>query len=347
MTELAVHQDQPAQAVPFEPPPQINSALVLWAYEARQAAAVATSLARTSFVPITLRDKVEDITAAILTGQELGLRPMASLRSMDIIQGTPALRAHAMRGLVQSHGHQVQLVESTDTRCVMRGRRKGDEAWQTVTWTIERATRLRLTGKPEWQKQPTTMLVARATGEICRLIAADVLFAMPYASEEIDTDPGDTAPPARVTAAELVKPGPPPASPAAVAPPAEPSPVRAVDELPAPDPAPPAEEDVPQGPPARPAPRPDGSTLAATSAQVTKVHTLLSSCRVTKREDRLDVLSVLTGQRLASSNDMTRAEATTVLDLLERVCKDDEPAVALEYVVSEYRAAAADSEAGA
>lgn len=157
---------------------------------------------------------------------------------------------------------------------------------------------------------------------------------------EITAD--EAFPQARVTAAEVI--GEPRAEPTSVPPAA---PVRPVDDPPAPDPAPPAEEDVPQDPPARPAPKPDGSTLPATSAQVTKVHTLLSACRVTKREDRLDVLSVLTGQRLTSSNDLTRAEANTVLDLLERVCKDAEPAVALEYVVSEYRTAAADSEAGA
>lgn len=162
------------------------TSLIVWAEEARQAAQIALSLAKTSFVPASLRNKPEDITAAILAGQELGLRPMASLRSMDVIQGTPALRAHAMRGLVQSKGHSVQLVESTKTVCRMRGRRRGEEEWQQVEWTIERAAELGLTGKSEWKKQPKTMLVARATGEVCRLIASDVLHAMPYAAEELD-----------------------------------------------------------------------------------------------------------------------------------------------------------------
>jgi hypothetical protein len=76
----------------------------------------------------------------------------------------------------------------------MKGRRKGDEEWQWATWTIERAKKLGLTGKSEWQKQPQTMLIARATGEICRLIAADVLYAMPYAAEEL----GDDVPPSIV-----------------------------------------------------------------------------------------------------------------------------------------------------
>jgi len=173
----------PAGAAPVEAQ---DSALMVFARELQEAANIAASLARTAFVPATLRGKVEDLTAAILAGQELGLPVMATLRSIDVIQGTPGLRAHAMRGLVQSHGHSVQLVESTPDRCVMRGLRKGDEKWQEVTWTIPRAKQMGLTDKGEWKKQPQTMLVARATGEICRLIASDVLYAMPYAAEELD-----------------------------------------------------------------------------------------------------------------------------------------------------------------
>lgn len=180
------------------------SALVDWAHAAQQAHNIAKSLSRTSFVPRSLQGKPEDITAAILAGQELGLQPMAALRSMDIIQGTPALKAHALRGLVQSRGHEVKLVESTDEKCVMAGRRRGED-WQQVEWTVARATKLGLTGKDQWKKQPKAMLVARATGEICRLVASDVLHAMPYASEELDTEggPDGGAQVPRVTVREL------------------------------------------------------------------------------------------------------------------------------------------------
>lgn len=179
MTQVAVREDHQ---------PFADSPLVAWAYQAKQAHQIAQSLAKTSFVPATMKGKPDDITAAILAGHELGLQPMAALRSMDIISGTPALRAHAMRALVQSRGHDIELVESTETRCSIRGRRKGSDNWQQVLWTIDRAKKLGLTGKGEWQKQPQTMLIARATGEICRLVAADVLFAMPYAVEELGDD---------------------------------------------------------------------------------------------------------------------------------------------------------------
>lgn len=208
MTDLAAPEDrnEPAPTEGAMAVAQSNE-LMEWVQAARQAAGIATSLAKTSFVPASLRGKPEDITAAILAGQELGLRPMATLRSMDVIQGTPALRAHAMRGLVQSHGHEVELVKSTPELCVMRGRRRGSDAWQQVQWDTRRAGQLGLLSKNEWKKQPQTMLVARATGEVCRLIASDVLYAMPYAAEELDTTAqpgmeGATAVP-RLTVAEI------------------------------------------------------------------------------------------------------------------------------------------------
>ncbi|MEE6264957.1 hypothetical protein V2E29_04750 [Streptomyces diastatochromogenes] len=189
--ELAARDDQNAVATTSQahaaPEPTAGStALMAWAQEADLAYQMAQKLANTSFVPQSLRGKPGDITAAILAGSELGLKPMATLKSIDVIQGTPALRAHAMRAVIQAQGHEIELVESTDTHCVMRGRRKGSETWQTVQWDIPRAQRLGLLGKDQWKKQPKNMLVARATGELCRLIASDALHGMPYVSEELE-----------------------------------------------------------------------------------------------------------------------------------------------------------------
>jgi hypothetical protein len=196
---------------------ETDSGLVLWAEEARAAASVAQSLAKTSFVPKSLRCEtgpfdeqyavtVANITAAILTGQEVGLSPMAALRSIDIIEGVPAMRAIAMRALVQSHGHDV-WTEGTPTPAVavICGRRKGSEHTERREWTIEKARRNGFTTnrkgetKTNWKNQPENMLVARATSEVCRLIAADVLLGMPYSIEELlDAQEQDEAPkPAR------------------------------------------------------------------------------------------------------------------------------------------------------
>jgi hypothetical protein len=292
---------------------QATGALVAWAQEARQATSVAVSLARTSFVPASLRDRNDEITAAnitaaILTGNELGLQPMAALRSMDIIQGTPALRAHAMRGLVQSRGHQVELVESTPELCRMRGRRAGADSWQQVTWTIGRAQQLGLTGKTQWKSQPQTMLVARATGEICRLIAADVLFAVPYAAEELhDHQRAEADRPAAsrpVTAAEIMGT----------------APVRPVEPQPAADPAPAPPDDEPTAATARPV----DHARPVSRPQVTKLHAVFGDLKLSgddRRADRLAVLSALIDRPVGSSNDLSLDEARVCIDFLEPVAE--------------------------
>ncbi|MFF2100899.1 hypothetical protein [Streptomyces sp. NPDC058202] len=210
--QQAVATTQPAQQLPE--PTAGTTALMQWAQEADLAYQMAEKLATTSFVPQSLRGKPGDITAAILAGSELGLKPMATLKSIDVIQGTPALRAHAMRAVVQKQGHEVEVVESTPERCVMRGRRKGSEGWQTVEWTTARAGQLGLLGKAEWKKQPQTMLVARATGELCRLIASDALHGMPYVSEELGGTAHAEIVPAKapLSVAALTAPAPAPAA---------------------------------------------------------------------------------------------------------------------------------------
>lgn len=183
MTELATREEQ-TEVEPAQP--AVSHALVTWAQGARAAHQIAQSLAGTPFVPDSFGGNVANVTAAILVGQEVGLQPMAALRSMDIVKGTPALRAVAMRALVQSHGHEVWTVEKTNTRVVMRGRRAGSANVEESEWSMDRAKQLGVGGGINYQKQPMTMLIARATSEVCRLIAADVLLGIPYSAEELD-----------------------------------------------------------------------------------------------------------------------------------------------------------------
>ncbi|QQM45116.1 hypothetical protein [Streptomyces liliifuscus] len=184
--EIATRDEQ-AVAVPAAAPANqpIESSLEKWAREASAISGIANAIAGTSLAG-AYRGKRDEIVAVVLAGHELGLKPMTSLKSIDVINNQPALRAHAMRGIVLKQGHEVELVESTDTYCKMRGRRKGAERWQEVEWDTARATQMGLINKSEWKKQPKTMLIARATGEICRLVAADALHGMPYVAEELD-----------------------------------------------------------------------------------------------------------------------------------------------------------------
>lgn len=279
MTELAI-RDNGAIA----PVDDAFSRLAAWAESATAAHRVATSLVQTSFVPEAFRGKAHEATAAILAGAEVGLSPMASLRSFDVIQGTAAPRAMTLRAVVQSRGHELVLVESTATRAIVKGRRRGEEAWQQSTWTIERATKLGVTGKPNWKNQPAAMLVARATAECARLVASDAILGIPYASEELDD--GDMAP---VQATAEVRP-------------ARRTARRAPIVEPDPEPTPEPELDEPSGP------------APITAAQQKMMHALL---RKTGREDRevgLVYIAGVVGRPVESTKELSSLEASEVID---------------------------------
>lgn len=168
--------------------------LMVWAESAVAANNIAQSLARTSFVPKAFQGKPDEVTAAILAGQEMGLSPMAALRSMHVIQGVAALSAISLRGLVQSKGHEIWTEEITASRAIVCGRRKGSDQVERVVWSMDRAQKAGFVSKnPNYKSQPQNMLLARATAECARLIAADALMGMPYSSEELTDEQDGTA----------------------------------------------------------------------------------------------------------------------------------------------------------
>lgn len=182
MTDIAVRAEQFGAIAPAP------RRLVEWADEARAAHALAVSLCETPFAG-QFKGNAAAGTAAILRGSELGLTPVTSLGAFDLIAGTPAPKAVTLRALVQSHGHSVWIESSTDTECVAKARRFGEDVLHESRWTIERAQKMGLTGKDNWKKQPAAMLIARATSEVCRLVAADLLLGIGYSSEEVRDDP--------------------------------------------------------------------------------------------------------------------------------------------------------------
>lgn len=186
---VSPYEPQGGEVARYSPMGQSVRALRDWAEAASAAHSVATSLCKTSFVPKEYRGKPDETTAAILAGMEIGLSPIASVNAYSPIQGQAAPKAITLRAIVQSRGHEIELLESTSDRCIMRGRRhKGDGEfgeWQTVTWTVARARQLKLLSRDQWQNQPTAMLVARATSEISRIIGADAILGIPYSVEEL------------------------------------------------------------------------------------------------------------------------------------------------------------------
>ncbi len=153
---------------------------------------LASKIANTTFVPAALRGKPEAVLACILAGHEAGISPMQALAKIHIVDGRPGMAAELMRALVLRHGHELWYEESSSSLCTAIGKRRGQTRETRVTWTIEDAKRAALSEKDNWRKYPGDMLIARATGRLCRMIFSDVLAGISYTMEELlDMNPGD------------------------------------------------------------------------------------------------------------------------------------------------------------
>jgi hypothetical protein len=298
-------------------------------------------IAGSDFVPEQLRGNGPAVAAAILAGRELGLGPMASLQHIRIIKGTPALSANMQRGLVQAAGHHIRYVRTTSAECTVQGRRRGEDDWTTVTWTLDDARTQNLLGKDNWKRMPRQMLAARATAELCRLLFADVIAGMPYTVEDLDDSGTGVAVPAapdgstpttpirrrtpvassgkQHPAPDTTPPSPPPSPPTASA-----------EQAPAP-------ADPSTNPPAQP------TQPAATRAQLTRIHATLGTLGIADRDAKLHVCSRLVAQPLDSSRDLTRADASHIIDTLAALSTQDDPAGALMQLLVELEPAAEDA----
>lgn len=299
-----------------------------WAAELEAAATIARQLAGTAFMPESLtryhyddngrpldgkdgrarRVDVDGTTAtgaaAILTGKELGLKPMASLRSIAVINNTPALLAITLRAVLQNAGHDIWVADSNATRAVVRARRAGSDEVQESTWTIDRARQLGLfpgTERSNWRRQPQSMLVARATAEASRWISADALLGIPYIAEELIDELEGGGVPLAIEAADGDG-----QAPAARKRTTQRKTARAPAALPV---APPLPRAVPEEiiPPEE----------KITKPQLDRLHAALREAGMTDRRKALAEISGWAGRAITSTKDLTANETHAVLDHLE------------------------------
>lgn len=140
---------------------------------------------------LTTYRKTESAAMVLLTGRELGLGPMASLRGIHDVNGKPVLAADLMVAVVRRSGlcKTWRVVESTATRCEIVTRRVGEEHDESCVWTMDDARRAGC-GGATWQKFPRQMLSHRCAAELARRVFSDVLLGL-YTPDEL----GGEAPP--------------------------------------------------------------------------------------------------------------------------------------------------------
>lgn len=298
---------------------------------------LAAEIAQTAFVPDSLRGNTAAVAAAILTGREMDLGPMVSLRHIHVVKGRPGQSAELMRGLVLSKGHKIRYVDTTDTRCIVEGRRKDEQDWTRVTFTADQAKRAKI----DLGGYPEDKLVARATARLCRRIFADVVVGMPYTTDELeDVDEGAAPSPAPAETAEKPK--------------RRTAQRRTTAKAETPKDAPPVEEPKPSKPSAAPKaevpppplpgedgyddpPAPAPKVEPVTPDQLKKIATVFGVIGWTDRGDKLRAASTIVGRPLGSSKDLTKGEASTLIDTLDMVAQGPDPAERLGELLATVR----------
>ena len=149
--------------------------------------AIARQIAATEFVPESYRGKPDAVIAAILTGRELGIGPMQSLRDIHMVDGRPAFAAQLMLAKMRAGGIVLIETESNEERAWIKARRPDGEVGE-FEFTIEDAETAGLLAKAgkSWVKYRKDMLWARAVSRMGRRFGSDMLGGLVYSKEELD-----------------------------------------------------------------------------------------------------------------------------------------------------------------
>lgn len=168
-----------------------NDALTLAPRTLTEAKDLAKSIHGSSLLPAALKRTEADVLVTVLTGQELGLLPMQSMRAIHVIEGKPTLSADAMAAIILASPvcDYFRVTVWTHDRCVVEAKRKSDPAL-TVEWTMKDAHAANLLGKDVWKKYPRSMLRARAISAAAHNVFPDIILGV-YTPEELGAEPKD------------------------------------------------------------------------------------------------------------------------------------------------------------
>ena len=161
---------------------------------------IAERISRTEMVPSAFRGKPNQILAVVLYGAEIGIGPMFALQSINFIEGKPSVSPELMRALIRQAGHKLDIT-STKTECVIVGERCDTGEVGQSEFTLVDAVAAGLCrmvdgsvqsrsrdGKAlPWEKYTKDMLLARATSRIARMMFSDAIAGMSYTPEEIES----------------------------------------------------------------------------------------------------------------------------------------------------------------
>jgi hypothetical protein len=144
------------------------------------------------FVPAHIKHP-GSIVAAILTGRELGIPPMAALRGISFVDGKPVLDQSLHLGCMIARGVKYRWIsDGSDGTAQLWLQRHGQEPFVSV-FSLEMAKKAGLLNKSNWQKYQAAMLRARAVSAASRAYMPDVLSGC-FVPGELEADRDERPP---------------------------------------------------------------------------------------------------------------------------------------------------------
>ena len=141
---------------------------------------LSNKLAESTIIPGPLRKKPADVLVTLMTGRELGLGVMQSLRGIYVIDGKGVASADLIVGLVKRNAacRFFRLVESTDEIATYETQREGEPEPTKMSFTIEQARKANLGNKQNWKNYPAAMLRARCSAALARAVYPDLAMGI-------------------------------------------------------------------------------------------------------------------------------------------------------------------------
>lgn len=139
---------------------------------------VSEIIAASSFCPTNMKGKPGDVLVCLQFGQELGLKPMASIQNIAVINGKPSIWGDAMLAVCQQSPEFEYIKEDFDpatmtATCTVKRRNHPEH---TKDFSKEKAIKANLWGKAgPWTQYTERMLQMRARGFCLRDKFSDLL----------------------------------------------------------------------------------------------------------------------------------------------------------------------------
>lgn len=148
----------------------------------------ARTMATANLLPQQYRNNPGNLLYAVEYADSLGIDRINAITSIHVINGKPTASADLIASLVRKAGHKLR-VTGDDVHATAQIIRADDpEFTYEATWDVKKAQSAGLWGKGNWKNYPGAMLKARAITEVARMGASDALFGVVYTPEELGAE---------------------------------------------------------------------------------------------------------------------------------------------------------------